>query len=116
MDRINKAMRQTIGDAIGELRRFHNWSQEELAREISRRARRGTPAPPRQMISEWEHGTHAPAPAYRIALARVAESEKATEELAPLFLAGADSWKVVARVQLLDERRRNAPHRKDAVE
>src|SRR5512138_3553334 len=108
-------MRQTIGDAIGELRRFHDWSQEELAREISRRARRGTPAPPRQMISDWEHATHAPAPAHRIALARIAESEKLTEDLAPLFLAGMESWKVVSGVRLLDERRRNASVDKDAL-
>ncbi len=56
------------------------------------------------MISEWEHGLRAPAPEYRVALARIAKKEKSTEDLVPLFLASMNAWNVVSRVELLDER------------
>jgi transcriptional regulator with XRE-family HTH domain len=97
-------MHRTIGEAIAELRRIRNWSQAELAREISRHGRRGTPAPLEVVISDWERGLHAPAPQYRAALARIARKDKTTEDLAPLFLASMNAWEVVTRVQLLRER------------
>jgi hypothetical protein len=49
-------------------------------------------APSAMMISSSERGLHAPASEYRAALARFTRKEKATEELAPLFLAGMESW------------------------
>ena len=96
-------MVRILADAIGALRRFHDWSQEELAREISRHAQRGAHAPEAKKISEWEHGSHAPSSQHRIALARIAVMFKATEDLAPIFLAGSESWKVVSRVRALHE-------------
>jgi transcriptional regulator with XRE-family HTH domain len=99
-------MHRVIGDAIAELRRTQDWTQAELAREISRHARRGTPAPLPNMISLWETGVRAPASEYRGALARIARKDRATEELAPLFLAAMESWRVVSRVRLLHQRRR----------
>jgi transcriptional regulator with XRE-family HTH domain len=108
-------MLKTLADAISALRRFHDWSQEELAREISRHAPRGTPAPDQPRVSEWEHRVKAPSSPHRIALARIAASFKATEDLAPLFLAGRESWKVVSRVRLLDERRRTASRGEDGI-
>ena len=103
MTRTHSAMVRILADAIGALRRFHDWSQEELAREISRHAPRGTPAPSAQRVCEWEHRMHAPCTHHRLALARIAEMFTATEDLAPLFLAGTESWKVVSRVRLLHE-------------
>lgn len=111
MKLTHAAMHRIIGDAIAELRRLNVWSQTELAREISRNARRGTAAPSAMMISSWERGLHAPASEYRAALARIARKEKATEELAPLFLAGMESWRVVSRVRLLHQRH-HAPLRR----
>ena len=105
MKLTHKAMHRIVGDAIAELRRTKDWSQPELAREISRRARRGTEAPPFTTISEWERGISAPAPHYRTALARIANSDKATRDLAPLFLASMNAWAVVSRVRLLHQRR-----------
>jgi len=52
-------------------------------------------APPIQRISEWEAGQHAPAHEYRVALARIARRQKATEDLAPVFLASIDTWDVI---------------------
>ena len=115
MKLTHAAMRRVIGDAIAELRRFHNWSQPELAREISRHAQRGTPAPQYTRISEWEHASKAPASEYRIPLARIAAKHKGTEDLVPLFLAGMESWKVVSRVRLLHQRR-HAPLREQPAE
>ena len=103
MTRTHSAMVRILADAIGALRRFHDWSQEELAREISRHAPRGTPAPSVQRISEWEHCVEAPSSRYRIALARIAAQFRATEDLGPIFLAGSDSWRVVSRVRALHE-------------
>jgi len=96
-------MRRILADAIGALRRFHDWSQEEMAREISRHAPRGTTAPDRHRIMEWEHRVKSPSSPYRIALARIAGMFTATEYLVPLFLAGSNSWKVVSRVRMLHE-------------
>ena len=103
MNRTHDAMVRILADAIGALRRFHDWSQEELARELARHAPRGTPAPDQHKISQWEHGVHAPSSKHRIALSRIAASFKATEDLVPLFLAGSESWKVVSRVRSLHE-------------
>ncbi len=118
MKKTYTAMRRVIGDAIGELRRLRDWSQPELAREISRHARRGTPAPEHQRVSEWERGAASPASEYRIALARLAASiataarkehnaelAERMEDLIPIFLAGTEGWKLVSRVRLLHERR-----------
>jgi len=52
------------------------------------------------MISGREHGLHSPAHEYRVALARIAQKDRATEDLAPLFLASTEAWKVVSRVEL----------------
>ena len=114
-------MHRIIGDAIGELRRLRNWSQPELAREISRHARRGTPAPEQEHISKWERGITSPASEYRIALAQLAstmaraarkerhaELAERVEDLIPIFMAGLNGWKLVSRVRLLHERRRKA--------
>src|SRR5512141_2129207 len=98
-------MRRIIGDAIGELRRFYDWGQDELAREISRNAKRGTEAPTDEMVSRWEHAVRAPDPRYRTALARIAEKEGETANLVPIFLAGIHGWKLVSRVKWLHERR-----------
>ena len=106
-------MVRILADAIGALRRFHDWSQEELAREISRHAQRGAHAPEAKKISEWEHGSHAPSSQHRIALARIAAQFKATEDLVPLFLAGSESWKVVSRVRLLHEKRKPTERKND---
>lgn len=112
-------MHRIVGDAIAELRRHKNWSQEELAREISRHARRGTPAPLPDLISKWERGVRAPAPEYRAALARIARGEEKpkpgekkkvhteskTKHLATLFLASLNCWEAVCAVRVLHEQR-----------
>ena len=117
---MKQTMHRTIGDAIAELRRHNDWSQSELAREISRHARRGTPAPLPSMISEWEAGKHVPAPEYRAALARIARQqekqqpgekrkrthvESKTAHLATLFLASTNAWETVEAARVLDEER-----------
>ncbi|MCL5744570.1 MAG: helix-turn-helix domain-containing protein [Acidobacteria bacterium] len=112
------AMHRIIGDAIAELRRSKDWSQAELAREISRHARRGTPAPLPNMISLWETGARVPAPEYRVALARIARGDKKfkpgekkirteskTAHLATLFLASLNAWEAVSAVRALHEQR-----------
>jgi transcriptional regulator with XRE-family HTH domain len=97
-----------IGDAITELRRFTGWTQQKLAREISRRTPRGTPAPAAETISRWEHGKRSPDLRYRIALARIAAKDKGTVDLVPVFLAGMESWRVVPPVRILHKRRQKA--------
>ena len=108
-------MVRILADAIGALRRFHDWSQEELAREISRHAPRGAKAPDRHSVQEWEHRRHAPSSGHRIALARIAVMFKATEDLAPIFLAGSDSWKVVSRVRALHEQCKGTDFKKKEI-
>ena len=121
------AMHRIIGDAITELRRSKNWSQAELAREISRHARRGTPAPEANMIAQWETGVRAPAPEYRVALARIARGdrkpkpgekrthvESKTKHLATLFLASSNCWEAVSAVDALHEQQQKPdPDRKE---
>jgi len=110
-------MRRIIGDAIVELRRSKGWSQAELAREISRHARRGMPAPDITLISHWEAGVVAPAPEHRIALARIARgetkpkpgakkvhTESPNAHLAKLFLGSAASWEMVKAIDMMHER------------
>jgi transcriptional regulator with XRE-family HTH domain len=120
-------MHRIIGDAIAELRRSKDWSQAELAREISRHARRGTPAPEANMIAQWETGVRAPAPEYRVALARIARgdrkpkpgekkihAESKTKHLATLFLASLNCWEAVCAVRVLHEQRyKPIPDRKE---
>jgi len=38
---------------------------------------------------------------YRTALARIAEKDKRTGDLVPIFLAGKEAWKLVSRVRML---------------
>ena len=94
-------MHRTIARAIRELRRTREWGQEELAREICRNGRRGMRAPDQPVISRWEGGQHAPAPQYRMALARVAATHKATQSLVPIFNASTVGWELVWQVQVL---------------
>ena len=111
-------MHRIIGDAIGELRRLHDWSQPQLAREISRHSRRGAASLLREHISQWERGIRSPDSGHRIALAHVAESAATAarkkrhlelaeriEVLVPIFLAGLHGWKLVSCVSLLKEQR-----------
>lgn len=104
MKKATEAMHRHVGRAITELRRTMNWSQEELAHEI-RRHRTGLimQEPTKDMVSKWEHGIKAPASEYRTALARIAAKDKATEDLAPIFLASIATWQVVSRIEMLNQ-------------
>ena len=80
-------MHRAIGRALIELRKRRDWSQADLARRITIDARyaRSTVRPDQHTISRWENGTHAPSPACRQVLAKVAASHRHTDDLALFF-------------------------------
>lgn len=102
MKKTTEAMHRCLGRAVVELRARMRWGQEDLAQQISRHGGRAglMLGPSVGMISRWEHGEQAPSPAYRMALARIAAKDKATEDLAELFRAPMISWQLVARLDL----------------
>ena len=59
--------------------------------------------PPTDTISKWEHGVRAPEAEYRMALARIAGKQKATEDLVPIFLAPTATWRVVSRLAAIED-------------
>lgn len=96
MKKTTEVMHKAIGRAVVELRRRMNWGQAELARQISSEHTGARLAANQAMISQWEHGVHAPSPDYRIALSRIAARSKRTEDLAEFFRLPVSAWRVAA--------------------
>jgi hypothetical protein len=82
--------RMGIRSAVIELRTRMNVGQETLAHELAHTRRAA--APTRQLVGFWERGKYIPAPAYRAALAQIAE-ERGHEDLAAVFRGDGEAWR-----------------------
>jgi hypothetical protein len=81
--------RMGIRSAVVELRVRMDVGQETLAGELARIRRHATPN--RDSISWWERGKGIPSPAYRAALAQIAQDHGYTD-LAMVFRGDVDAW------------------------
>ncbi len=94
-------MQRGLSRAVSDLRARMEWSQEDLAREITREAAKlGFQIKPNQVcVSRWENREAAPSEEHRKALARLAARHKKTEDLAEYFRAPISAWRLAGYVQ-----------------
>ncbi len=88
-------MRMGLGAIIDDLRARMKWGQEDLAREITKRATKMDISikPNRIVISDWERGKYAPQLRHRLVLARLAAADVRTEDLAEFFRLPLGAWR-----------------------
>src|SRR5690242_8688922 len=97
--KTTEIMHAHIGNAVVELRRRLNWSQEDLADKM-RKHGRPLHGP---TVCKWEKGKDSPSPENRMVLAKLSTKE-GHEDLAALFRAPIVAWRLVALLPRTDER------------
>lgn len=99
--RTTDAMRRGLSRAVVDLRARMRWSQEDLAREISKLATKMGVAitPNRICVTRWENCETAPSQQHRMVLARIA-ARHGHEDIAELFRAPISAWRLVGYVKL----------------
>jgi len=85
-----------------ELRSRMQWGQTDLADQITKHSTltRTTSTPDHCMISDWEHGRHAPSPVHRMALSKIA-AKRGHEDLAMIFRASTFAWGLTIAIAAL---------------
>lgn len=80
-------MHAELGEAVCELRRRLQWSQEQLAQGLGKNGRRTHSI----TVSRWERGVDSPSPEKRTVLTRIAQ-RKGYEDLAIVLRAPISVW------------------------